>query len=81
MTNLWKERKKDNLLRLSFKVSSLPPEIIDLSGPYRDRTGDLHNAIVALSQTELTAQIAASNIPKGAPKVNEKFIDVRLRFG
>jgi hypothetical protein len=24
-------------------------------GPYRGRTGDLHNAIVALSQTELTA--------------------------
>lgn len=26
-----------------------------IRGPYRDRTGDLHNAIVALSQTELTA--------------------------
>ncbi len=26
-----------------------------ISGPYRGRTGDLHNAIVALSQTELTA--------------------------
>ena len=25
-------------------------------GPYRGRTGDLHNAIVALSQTELTAR-------------------------
>ena len=28
-----------------------------LRGPYRGRTGDLHNAIVALSQTELTAQL------------------------
>jgi hypothetical protein len=29
--------------------------MLSLSGPYRDRTGDLHNAIVALSHAELTA--------------------------
>ena len=27
----------------------------NIRGPYRDRTGDLHNAIVALSHAELTA--------------------------
>jgi hypothetical protein len=35
---------------------------------------------VALSQTELTAQIAELNLPKEAPKVNEKVIDVRHGF-
>ena len=43
-------------------------------GPYRGRTGDLHNAIVALSQTELTAQNNLINIAKDPPKVNEKFV-------
>ena len=56
-------------------------QIIDFRGPYRGRTGDLHNAIVALSQTELTAQIAALNIPIAPPKVNEKVIAVRQSFG
>ena len=50
------------------------------SGPYRARTGDLHNAIVALSQTELTAQLIAQNIPKGLSKVNEKFLAGRGSF-
>ena len=43
-------------------------------GPYRARTGDLHNAIVALSQTELTAQNNPNNIAKDPSKVNEKFV-------
>ena len=50
------------------------------SGPYRARTGDLHNAIVALSQTELTAQLIAQNIPIGLGKVNEKFLAGRSSF-
>ncbi len=38
-------------------------------GPYRDRTGDLHNAIVALSHAELTAQ-ELQNIRLYRAKVN-----------
>jgi hypothetical protein len=37
------------VLLLSFTIHAI------VRGPYRGRTGDLHNAIVALSQTELTA--------------------------
>ena len=49
-------------------------------GPYRGRTGDLHNAIVALSQTELTAQNYRVNIAKDPSKVNEKLVAVRDSF-
>ena|GEM_PF-5746326 len=40
----------------SKKGQPLAIVLLVLGGPYRGRTGDLHNAIVALSQTELTAQ-------------------------
>jgi hypothetical protein len=69
-----KKEKKDNLMRLSFHYPELEADIIRfVGGPYRARTGDLHNAIVALSQTELTAR-SSQNIPKEVSNVNEKFL-------
>lgn len=48
-------------------------------GPYRGRTGDLHNAIVALSQTELTAP-DEMKIPNDRRKVNEKVVAATRSF-
>lgn len=49
-------------------------------GPYRGRTGDLHNAIVALSQTELTAPPDEMKIPNDRRKVNEKVVAATRSF-
>lgn len=58
------KKKKDNR-------SDCPFDVLHLRGPYRGRTGDLHNAIVALSQAELTA-LAFIKIAIGRPKVKLK---------
>ena len=60
------EEKKDNRFDCPFGA-------ITFRGPYRGRTGDLHNAIVALSQAELTA-LANIKIAIRCPKVKRKLV-------
>ena len=77
------KQKKDNRVDCPFRGHGER-----IRGPYRDRTGDLHNAIVALSHAELTARmkytcgdyfgaklsntVQQTNIPIHRPKVNER---------